>query len=139
MPRSFSATAKTLFLNAFQRRLRPRGILRLRYILFIMPRKGRNSRAMKSQQPPGARIEEISGRSLFPSHDNTQGSIFSVLNNIVFPRAAAVADVFQYYRFTKLDIELKPIGTTYALGYANGAAFDTPPIVTGKQIGRAHV
>ena len=98
-----------------------------------MPRKGRNSRAMKSQEPPGARIEKISGRSLFAT-SATPGSIFSVLNNIVFPRAAAVADVFQYYRFTKLDIELKPIGTTYALGYANGAAFDTPPTTASEVV-----
>ena len=91
-----------------------------------MPRKGHNASCKRSQGPPDARIEKVSGRGLFITAA-TPGSIFTILNPTVFPRAAAMADIFQYYRFTKLDIELKPTGTAYALGYANGAAFDTPP------------
>ncbi len=97
-----------------------------------MPRKGRNM-PKRSQEPPGARIEKIAGRTLFSAAIPT-GKIFSILNTTVFPRAAAVADVFQYYRFTKLNIEMKPVSATIAIGYANGAAFDTAPSTPSEVI-----
>ncbi len=74
----------------------------------------------------GSRIEVVSGRSVV----NYAASTVNTLNispNSVFPRILAIADVFQFYRFTKLKITNIPLDTSVVFGYAPGALFDTPP------------
>ncbi len=98
-----------------------------------MPRKSRscgNSRSNKTSS--GARVEKIAGRQYFNA-SATPGSIVPI-SPAAFSRALAIADVFQFYRFTKLNVHMAPTGTTYSLGYANGAAFDTAPTTTGEVI-----
>ncbi len=76
----------------------------------------------------GARTEKVSGRSLFTFA--ATGSI--VISPAAFSRAAAIADVFQFYRFTKLRIKNIPTGIQNTFGYAPGAAFDTPPTLASQ-------
>ncbi len=94
-----------------------------------MTRRSR-SNGNQSRRSPGARVEKICGRQFYNA-SATPGSIIAV-SPAAFSRALAIADVFQFYRFTKLDIHIAPTATTYSLGYANGAAFDTPPTTTGE-------
>ena len=82
------------------------------------------------ESSPGARVEKICGRQYF-SASSAAGQIIAV-SPAAFNRAAAIADVFQFYRFTKLNIEVKPSSATLSIGYANGAAFDTPPSSSGE-------
>ena len=87
-------------------------------------------RAMKSTA--GSNPEVISGRSVI-FFAASSSNIVQISPNSVFPRAAAIADVFQFYRFTKLKVTVIPTDTQVVIGYAPGAAFDTAP-TTGPAI-----
>ncbi len=85
----------------------------------------RSKRSKARGNSAGERVEVISGRSTI----NYASSSSNTLNiaPASFSRAAAVADVFQFYRFTKLKVILPPNGGTTTFGYAPGAVLDTAP------------
>jgi len=83
-------------------------------------------RRNRNKGQPGAKTETISGRSVV-FYAASSVNTLAISPNSVFPRAAAVADVFQFYRFTKLKVTAIPTDNTVVFGYAPGAAFDTPP------------
>lgn len=95
-----------------------------------MGRKKNNSsrQNMQNSRVAGSRPEKVSGRSLFTF--TTTGSI--VISPAAFSRALAIADVFQFYRFTKLRIKNIPTGVACTYGYAPGALFDTPPTLASQ-------
>lgn len=78
-------------------------------------------------------VEVIAGRNLlFLGSFNTAG-VLNIMPS-TFARALAVADVFQFYRFTSLRATLVPVQapplaavSQTVIGYAPGAVFDTPP------------
>lgn len=74
----------------------------------------------------GSRVEVVSGRTLVPTILNSSAAlpIAPVAN---FPRLAAIADLFQFYRFTHIRAYCMPAEVQMGLAYAPGAAFDTPP------------
>jgi len=95
-----------------------------------MGRKKNNSSRQNGQNSrvAGSRPEKVSGRTLFSF--TTTGSI--VISPAAFARALAIADVFQFYRFTKLRIKNIPTGVASTFGYAPGAVFDTPPTLASQ-------
>ncbi len=73
----------------------------------------------------GAKVETISGRTLITIlNAATSGSVS--LSPAAFPRAAAIADVFEFYRFTSVRVTLPTSSQAYAVGYTN-QQFDTAP------------
>lgn len=74
----------------------------------------------------GSKPEVVSGRSVVLWANNSSNTI-QISPNSLFPRAAAIADIFQFYRFTKLKVTVIPTDTFVVIGYAPGAGFDTPP------------
>lgn len=69
-------------------------------------RRGGRGR-QNSAGPPGERLEVVSGHQLFIN--TTNGSVVTIpLVPTAFTRAAAIADNFQYYRFTKVKIVVLP-------------------------------
>lgn len=93
-----------------------------------MSKAGKRNNAMLSARD---RVEIIAGRTLFsPTPD--AGSITAIpLYPTSFPRCLAIADNFEYYRFTKLRVIHYPAayltnGTDTYLAYSNGT-YDTPP------------
>lgn len=89
-----------------------------------MPRS-RNSRRRKMD-----RVETVMGRQIFVYSGTTMVSI--PVQPASFTRALAMADNFQFYRFRKLRCIITPGDidgnvSNFTLGYAPGAAFDTPP------------
>lgn len=95
-------------------------------------RRNRKGGTSSSNSPDS--IEVFSGRQLF----NTNGSANTVntvnISPATFTRALAVADIFQFYRFTKIKVIQPPVGfnnTTVSSavvhGFAPGSEFDTPP------------
>ncbi len=91
----------------------------------------RRSRSQRNQQrkgPLGARVETISGRSVL---NYGAGAAVSALSPALFSRAGAIADLFQFYRFTKIKVTVVPASsgftTSTVIGYAPGAVIDTPP------------
>lgn len=92
-----------------------------------MPRnRNRNQAKMSGAQP-----EMIAGRQVFAQTASTTVTI--PVYPASFSRAAAIADVFQFYRCIKLRVIAIPQDTNIIFGYAPGAAFDTPPS-TGAEI-----
>lgn len=85
-----------------------------------MPRSKRSNKG-----PQGARPESVSGVSIVNYGINTSNTL--TISPASFSRAAAIADVFQFYRFTKLKVMIVPTGASVQIGYAPGAVFDTPP------------
>lgn len=80
------------------------------------------------------KVERISGRQLF---NFSSGSAVTIpLQPSSFNRALAIADVFQFYRFVKCRVRCLPanLGDSFVIGYAPGAAFDTPPTTTTQII-----
>lgn len=80
-------------------------------------------------------IEVICGRQIFTTGTINVNGILSI-SPASFTRALAVADVFQFYRFTMLKVIIPPTapsaptGTAAAstsIAYAPGALFDVPP------------
>lgn len=103
-----------------------------------MGRRSRKNRKKVTSTSVGGNnsdsIEVFSGRQLF----NTSGTANTVVTlNIApssFTRALAVADIFQFYRFTKIKViqpavAVTSLGTSAAIvhGYAPGSEFDSPP------------
>lgn len=82
-----------------------------------------NNRNMQSSRVVGARPEKVSGRSLF----TYAAASVTTISPASFARALAIADVFQFYRFTKLRVKNIPTGIQSTFGYAPGAAFDAVP------------
>ncbi len=87
-----------------------------------MPRGGKNDKSASLM----GRVEKVCGRTIVqPIISATSG--VSSISPATFPRCLAMADVFEFYRFTKLNIEVPPSsGVSYAIGYTN-QGFDTPP------------
>ncbi len=87
-----------------------------------MPRGGKNNKNASLM----GRVEKVCGRTIVqPIIGSTSG--VSSISPATFPRCLAMADVFEFYRFTRLDIEVPPSsGVSYAIGYTN-QGFDTPP------------
>ncbi len=81
-------------------------------------------RRSKKKGPAGARVEVIEGRGYVPLAASASSFPISPSS---FARALAIADVFQFYRFTKLKVIIIPGTSGVAVGYAPGAAFDVPP------------
>lgn len=78
------------------------------------------------KNPLGSRVEVVSGRTFIPTVLNSSNNLsISPIANL--PRLLAMAELFQFYRFTKLRAYCMPGEVQMALGYAPGAAFDTPP------------
>ncbi len=77
------------------------------------------------------RVEVVMGRQLFVYTGNTLVTI--AIQPASFTRALAIADNFQFFRFRRLRCTIAPttggssFATTFALGYAPGSGFDTPP------------
>lgn len=93
----------------------------------------RNRNRKKGTKGLGARVEVVSGRS----NINYAANSANVLNisPASFSRCLVMADVFQFYRFTKLRCIAPPNGgTASTVGYAPGAAFDTPPTTNAAVI-----
>ncbi len=86
----------------------------------------------KRRGPAGAKSEVVMGRSLITITASSM-NVIQISPNSAFPRALAIADVFQFYRFKKLRVNLCP-GTELTAGYAPGAAFDTPPTTSAQVI-----
>lgn len=97
---------------------------------------GRRRRGARKSSPTGERGETISGQQLFIN--TTGGSAVPVpVAPSSFTRALAIADNYQYYRFTRLKIEILPsledqasgaqVYASMAAGYNPGSAPDTPP------------
>lgn len=78
-----------------------------------------------------SRAEVICGRSLL---NLGAGSASIAISPAVFARVAAIADVFQYYRFTRLRVRAVPTASFNAVvGYAPGT-IDNPPNTTSAII-----
>ncbi len=86
-----------------------------------MPR----NRSRNKNTVNGAKPEMIEGRQVFTQSGLTTTS-YSI-SPATFTRALAIADVFQFYRCTKLRVIALPQDSNIIFGYAPGAAFDTPP------------
>ncbi len=78
----------------------------------------------------GSKPESVSGRSLFTA--GAAAVTTTTLSPASFSRALAIADVYQFYRFTKADLIVIPQDTNMVVGYAPGAAFDTPPTLASQ-------
>lgn len=87
--------------------------------------KNRSMKKGKGKGPLGSRPESVSGRQLFSWALSTVSSI--PVQPSTFTRALAIADVFQFYRFTNLTIRILPEEVNAGVSYAPGALFDTPP------------
>jgi len=90
-----------------------------------MPRNRASRKAARSMNA-GARIEIISGRTLLNS---AIGSSNFPISPAVYPRALAIADNFQFYRFTKYNVTISPFNAGQAaIGYVPGSGLDTNPV-----------
>lgn len=94
-----------------------------------MPRRNRNRNRNRSN-PLGTRVERVSGRTLFTLAGGSSTVI--PISPASFSRCAAIADVFQFYRFTDLKVHVYPNDAAVTVGYAPGAAFDTVPATSGQ-------
>ena len=90
----------------------------------------------KKNKSNGAKPEAVSGRTYFQT-TTAAGAPFSAViavNPASFPRVLAMADVFEFYRFTHLKLTAYPISTNdYAVGVVT-QGFDNPPTTMGGVI-----
>jgi len=86
-------------------------------------------RSKQSRKPKGARVETVSGRTLFTVAGGAATTIS--ISPASFSRCLAMADVFQFYRFVDIKLVINPNDATVTAGYAPGALFDTPPTTSG--------
>ncbi len=93
-----------------------------------MPRK----RNRNKTSPVGARVEVVSGRTNFNYAATTSTSI--AIQPSSFARCLAMADVFQFYRFTHIRVQVVPADNSVVVGFAPGALFDTPPTTAASII-----
>ncbi len=104
-----------------------------------MMRASRSSRR-KSAKNGTDSVQTISGRQLFNSTNASATTVPIAPSS--FTRALAIADLFQFYRFTKIRVVQPPIsvnttsGTTqYVIhSYAPGSEFDTPPTTPAQLV-----
>jgi len=82
----------------------------------------------KGKKSLGSKIETVSGRSFVNFLYGTGNNAVVPLIPATFPRALAMADVFEFYRFTSIKMDCIPgaAAGAYALGYSN-QTFDTAP------------
>ncbi len=73
----------------------------------------------------GQKVERIQGRSLVPLSGSTIGS-FNI-TPALFTRASGMADLFQFYRFTKLKFIHTPTGVEVVSAFVPGSGFDNAP------------
>ncbi len=85
--------------------------------------KSRNKSPNKNQKVLSP--ERICGRTYVSALAAASSGLIP-LQPSPFPRALAVADVFEFYRFTSVKVILHPQGAEYAVGYSN-QTFDTAP------------
>ncbi len=93
-----------------------------------MPRRRSRNRG----GPLGTRVEVVSGRTNLNYAATTAATI--AIQPSSFSRCLAMADVFQFYRFTKIDVQIVPVDNSVVIGYAPGALFDTPPTTAASII-----
>ncbi len=88
----------------------------------------RRQRSNKSKGSPGARVEIVEGRTVLST---VVGNVNFSISPATFPRALAIADLFQFYRFTKVRVAVTPNNAAgaaaVAVGFAPGAVLDTNP------------
>ncbi len=101
-------------------------------------KKSRSSKTTKPAQSPS--VQRVCGRTLVNVLGAATTATIVPLQPSTFPRALAMGDVFEFYRFTSLKIELPPFLATasgaarhYAIGYSN-QTFDTPPSTVAQVI-----
>ena len=95
---------------------------------------GRKSKAMKAMKASksfntaGDRVERISGKEYISLSGSTTAQTY-LIDPTGFTRAAEVATLFAFFRFTKLVIRVIPSANSgsVALGFLPGAGPDTPP------------
>ena len=85
----------------------------------------RKNKGGNKSAPAGARVEIVSGRTNV-NYAATSSNILPIQPSS-FARCLAIADVFQFYRFTKLRVTVIPVDNSVVVAYAPGAAFDTAP------------
>ncbi len=83
------------------------------------------------------KVETICGRSYFTPFAASSSAIIP-LQPSSFARALAVGDVFEFYRFTSVKVEIAPMpdistSTDFAVGYSN-QTFDTAPTSVAEVI-----
>lgn len=97
-------------------------------------RQGKNSKNSKSssiQSSAGSRIETICGRQYYSASVTTAGTSYALIPSN-FPRASAISDVFQFYRFRKFRTTVIPTnGANIAIGYSPGV-LDSAPDTFGE-------
>jgi len=86
----------------------------------------------RGKGPLGSKPESVSGRQLYSWPLSTVGSV--AVQPSSFTRALAIADVYQFYRFTKLKIRILPEEVNAGVSYAPGALFDTPPTTSAAVV-----
>jgi hypothetical protein len=90
----------------------------------MMKSRGKKNNNKKMMSP--ARVERVAGRTLVQVLSSATSGVASI-SPATFPRCLAMADVFEFYRFTKLQVQLYPqAAADYVVGYTN-QGFDTPP------------
>ena len=99
-----------------------------------MPRKSsrkgsnKNSKNSSIQSSAGSRVETICGRQYYSASVTTAGVAYALVPSN-FPRASAISDVFQFYRFRKFRVTVVPQGTangSIAIGYSPGVLDSAP-------------
>ncbi len=91
----------------------------------------KNNRSSKSAALGKPAVQRVCGRSIITVGAATTLTV--AIQPSTFARCAAMAEVFEFYRFVSLKVELPPVaggtGTgvgNYAIGYSN-QTFDNPP------------
>ncbi len=101
----------------------------------------RNNRGSKSAKPAASpSVQRVCGRSLIAILPSGNSSTVIPIQPSTFPRILAMGDVFEFYRFVSLKVELPPdnflgggTATEYAVGYSN-QTFDTAPTLVSQVI-----
>ncbi len=99
-------------------------------------RRNRGAKGSSNLSPNA--VQRIAGAQLF----NSANTVTTVpISPASFTRALAIADLFQFYRFTKIKVIQMPVGLNTAVGtgyvihaYAPGSEFDTPPTTAPQLI-----
>jgi len=91
---------------------------------------GRRKMSMKRGKSLGSEAEPVSGRTLLTL---TVGNGVQAISPALYPRALQMADVFNFYRFTKFKASIIPTGAQAALGFVGGV-MDNPPTTLAQMI-----
>ncbi len=98
----------------------------------------RKARRQKGNSVSPNSVQRIAGAQLF----NATTTVTTVpISPASFTRALAIADLFQFYRFTKIKVHQMPVAfnntatVNYIIhAYAPGSEFDTPPTTPAQLI-----